>query len=268
MRCTQTNTSLSEWEDLRFSAGFPISSPLRKTSRTESDWFDWGLSDCTAVYPGHRRFGIMQILVTEMQTGFSHCTKRVPFFSGSLVEKGVLWLNRNPFWKVRTHFYYDASTYDRYCDRRVVEPLFLNRWHTERQLGCSGTNVYLVQLHTLKRQSLERVPLKSKDMRQQRMSLMRHWGPSKTLWAGMCLPFVLMPHTLYPTSLQHCGLSPPSWHTAIPTPQANFQLISTLLQKTPCTRALTKMSLVQQKTIPMHNPTPLVQSMKNTSTLS
>ncbi len=42
-------------------------------------------------------------------------------FTRPLVEKGVVCLNRDDFCKVRTHFYNDASTYDRCCDRRVAE---------------------------------------------------------------------------------------------------------------------------------------------------
>ncbi len=38
-----------------------------------------------------------------------------------LVEKGVVWLNRNHFCKVRTHFYHDAIKHERFCDRGVVE---------------------------------------------------------------------------------------------------------------------------------------------------
>ncbi len=61
----------------------------------------------------------------QVMTGFSHCTKMVPVkshnvFSRYLIEKGVVWLNRNPFCAVRTHFYH-ASTNDRFCERRVVE---------------------------------------------------------------------------------------------------------------------------------------------------
>ncbi len=58
------------------------------------------------------------------RTGFSHCRKMVLVkthdFSRPLVEKGVVRLNRNPYDKVRTHFYHDASTHDWFCDRRVV----------------------------------------------------------------------------------------------------------------------------------------------------
>ncbi len=65
------------------------------------------------------------------RTGFSHCTKMVPVkshndFARPLVEKRVVWLNRNPFCKVRTHFYHDATTHDWWCDLRVVEKPF---WH-------------------------------------------------------------------------------------------------------------------------------------------
>ncbi len=42
-------------------------------------------------------------------------------FSRPLVEKGVVWFNRNPFCTVRTRFYHDASTHDRFYDPRVVE---------------------------------------------------------------------------------------------------------------------------------------------------
>ncbi len=35
-------------------------------------------------------------------------------------------MNRNPICKLRTNFYHDASTYERFCDRRVVENPFCN----------------------------------------------------------------------------------------------------------------------------------------------
>ncbi len=46
-------------------------------------------------------------------------------FSSPLVETEVVWLNRNRFCKVRTHFYHDASTYDWFCDRRVSKETFV-----------------------------------------------------------------------------------------------------------------------------------------------
>ncbi len=64
------------------------------------------------------------------RTGFSHSRGRNGFLAFKngfceitqrllrlLVEK----FHRNHFYKVRTHFYHDASTRDKFCDCRVVE---------------------------------------------------------------------------------------------------------------------------------------------------
>ncbi len=46
-------------------------------------------------------------------------------FSGHLVQKGFVLSNRNHFCSVRTHFYYDVSACEWFCDRRVTELLLL-----------------------------------------------------------------------------------------------------------------------------------------------
>ncbi len=42
-------------------------------------------------------------------------------FSGPLVEKRVVWVSRNHSGSVWTHFYHKKVTYERLCDRSVVE---------------------------------------------------------------------------------------------------------------------------------------------------
>ncbi len=59
------------------------------------------------------------------KTGFSHCTKMVSVkphndFSRPLVDKRVVWFNRNHFCEMRTHSFHNASTCDRFCDRLFV----------------------------------------------------------------------------------------------------------------------------------------------------
>ena len=50
------------------------------------------------------------------------------------VSKSHCVISQEPFCGVRTHFYHDASSYDMFRDRRVVEPAFLFR----RLLKCNA----------------------------------------------------------------------------------------------------------------------------------
>ncbi len=50
-------------------------------------------------------------------------------------------MNRNHFCKVRTHFYHDATTYERLCDRRVVEEHFKLEMTVATTLGYNKEEI-------------------------------------------------------------------------------------------------------------------------------
>ncbi len=56
----------------------------------------------------------------------------------SMDEKRVVWLNRNHFYSGWTHFYHNEVTYERLCDRSVVE------WTLLRSLSIQNPNAQLV----------------------------------------------------------------------------------------------------------------------------
>ncbi len=55
------------------------------------------------------------------KTGFSHKTKMVPAKSQNDISRRLVGnrVEQEPFCSVRTHFYNDASTNDRFCDAEL-----------------------------------------------------------------------------------------------------------------------------------------------------
>ncbi len=96
---------------------FPISfRPLPHSTLT------WDLSEGRE---RHCMGGKVSCHIEHTLTGFSHCIKIVPVKSHNDFSRPlVVWLNRNLSCQVRTNLHHDASTYDRFCDCKVVEVNF------------------------------------------------------------------------------------------------------------------------------------------------
>ncbi len=82
-------------------------------------------------------------------------------FSRLLVKKRVVLLDRIHFCKVRTHFYHNASTRRRFCDRRVVERNLVCTSQTEDALTQSLVSGDEALIHGFRKGDFFRAPLES-----------------------------------------------------------------------------------------------------------